>query len=385
MVSRADRSPFAEWLWTVDRFLVAGFIVLMIGGIVLSFAASPAVAERLNIDSYHFIKRQAFFLVPALGLMLAISALSPRYVRRAALALFIISMVMMVATLFVGMEAKGARRWINMAGFSIQPSEFLKPALIVLASFLMAEGGRRPEVPGTLLSTLLFVMSAALLVAQPDFGQTMLIALVFAALIFLNGLSWLAIVPLGVLGFGGLVSAYMMLPHVQSRVDRFLDPGAGDTYNIDRAIEAFVSGSWFGRGPGEGTIKRILPESHTDFIFAVAAEEFGIIVCLLLLLVFAFVVLRGLRHAAQDSDPFGRLATAGLIVLFGIQAAINMAVNLNLMPAKGMTLPFISYGGSSLLAMAISMGFVLALTRRRPQASRSDSVVVSRLSPAHLS
>ncbi|WP_349357685.1 putative lipid II flippase FtsW [Stappia sp.] len=380
MVSRADRSPFAEWLWTVDRYLVVGFVALMIGGIVLSFAASPAVAERLDIDSYHFIKRQALFLVPALVLMLAVSALTPRMVRRVALILFGVSLVLMIATLFIGLEAKGARRWISLFGFSIQPSEFLKPALIVLIAFLMSEGGRRPEVPGTLFSILLFAISAALLVAQPDFGQTMLITLVFAAMFFLNGLPWVAIVPIGVLGLGGLVAAYMTLPHVQSRVDRFLDPSSGDTFNIDRAIEAFVSGSWFGRGPGEGTIKRVLPESHTDFIFAVAAEEFGIIVCLMLLLVFAFVVLRGLAHAAHDSDPFGRLATAGLMVLFGIQAGINMAVNLNLMPAKGMTLPFISYGGSSLVATAVSMGFVLALTRRRPDAARNDGVVVSRLS-----
>jgi cell division protein FtsW len=384
MVSRADRSPFAEWLWTVDRYLFAGFVILMIGGIVLSFAASPAVAERLGIDSYHFIKRQALFLTPALALMLGVSALSPRMVRRVALVVFVASLALMVATLFVGMEAKGARRWVIILGFSIQPSEFLKPALIVLVAFLLSEGGRRPEVPGALFSILLFVMSAALLVAQPDFGQTMLLMLVFAALFFLNGLPWVAIVPIGALGAGGILAAYMTLPHVQSRVDRFLDPSSGDTFNVDRAIEAFVSGSWLGRGPGEGTIKRVLPESHTDFIFAVAAEEFGILVCLILVLVFTFVVLRGLGHAARDTDPFGRLATAGLMVLFGIQSCINMAVNLNLMPAKGMTLPFISYGGSSLLATALSMGFVLALTRRRPQASRSDSVMVSRLSPAKL-
>ncbi|WP_029058978.1 FtsW/RodA/SpoVE family cell cycle protein [Stappia stellulata] len=384
MVSRADRSPFAEWLWTVDRYLFAGFVILMIGGVVLSFAASPAVAERLGIDSYHFIKRQAIFLVPALALMLGVSALSPRMVRRVALVVFAVSLVLMVATLFIGMEAKGARRWVMILGFSIQPSEFLKPALIVLVAFLLSEGGRRPEVPGSLFSILLFVMSSALLVAQPDFGQTMLLMLVFAALFFLNGLPWVAIVPIGAVGAGGILAAYMTLPHVQSRVDRFLDPSSGDTFNVDRAIEAFVSGSWFGRGPGEGTIKRVLPESHTDFIFAVAAEEFGILVCLILVLVFTFVVLRGLGHAARDTDPFGRLATAGLMVLFGIQSCINMAVNLNLMPAKGMTLPFISYGGSSLLATALSMGFVLALTRRRPQASRSDSVVVSRLSPAKL-
>lgn len=291
---------------------------------------------------------------------------------------------MMVATLFLGVEAKGSRRWISFAGMTVQPSEFLKPGLIVLSAFLLSEAGRRPDVPGTLFSILLFIMSSALLIAQPDFGQTMLLTIVFGALLFLNGLPWIAIVPLGVLGIGGLVSAYLMLPHVQSRVDRFLDPGAGDTFNIDRAIEAFVAGSWFGRGPGEGTIKRVLPESHTDFIFAVAAEEFGIIVCLLLVLVFGFVVLRGLSHAAREEDPFARLAIAGLMILFGIQACINMGVNLNLMPAKGMTLPFISYGGSSLVASALSMGFVLALTRKRPQASRHDSVVVSRLSPSSL-
>ncbi|MAA97368.1 MAG: putative lipid II flippase FtsW [Stappia sp.] len=384
MVSRADRSPFAEWLWTVDRYLVAGFVVLMVGGIVLSFAASPAVAERLDIDSYHFIKRQALFLIPALVVMFGVSALSPRLVRRVALAVFVLSLVMMVATLFLGVEAKGSRRWISFVGLTVQPSEFLKPALIVLSAFLLSEAGRRPDVPGTLFSILLFIMSAALLIAQPDFGQTMLLTIVFGALLFLNGLPWVAIVPIGVLGVGGLVSAYLMLPHVQSRVDRFLDPGSGDTFNVDRAIEAFVSGSWFGRGPGEGTIKRVLPESHTDFIFAVAAEEFGIVMCLLLVLVFGFVVLRGLSHAAREEDPFSRLAIAGLMILFGIQACINMAVNLNLMPAKGMTLPFISYGGSSLLASALSMGFVLALTRRRPQASRHDSVIVSRLSPSSL-
>ena len=384
MVSRADRSPFAEWLWTVDRYLVAGFVMLMVGGIVLSFAASPAVAERLDIDSYHFIKRQALFLIPALVIMFGVSALSPRLVRRVALAVFVLSLVMMMATLFLGVEAKGSRRWISFVGLTVQPSEFLKPGLIVLSAFLLSEAGRRPDVPGTLFSILLFIMSAALLIAQPDFGQTMLLTIVFGALLFLNGLPWIAIVPIGVLGVGGLVSAYLMLPHVQSRVDRFLDPGSGDTFNVDRAIEAFVSGSWFGRGPGEGTIKRVLPESHTDFIFAVAAEEFGIVVCLLLLLVFGFVVLRGLSHAAREEDPFARLAIAGLMILFGIQACINMAVNLNLMPAKGMTLPFISYGGSSLVASALSMGFVLALTRKRPQASRQDSVIVSRLSPSSL-
>lgn len=384
MVSRADRSPIAEWLWTVDRFLLAGVFILMIGGVVLSFAASPAVAERLGIDTYHFVKRQAFFLVPALGILLATSALSPRMVRRVALGVFILSVLMMMATLFLGIEVKGARRWLTIAGLSVQPSEFLKPAFVVLVAFLLSETSRRREVPGVLFSLLIYVICVALLVAQPDFGQTLLLSIVFAALFFLNGLPWMAILPLGGLGLAGLVAAYSLLPHVQSRVARFLDPDAGDTFNVDRAIESFISGSWFGRGPGEGTIKRVLPESHTDFIFAVAAEEFGIIVCLLLVAIFAFVVLRGLTQAGRDADPFNRLAASGLMVTFGLQSCINMAVNVNLMPAKGMTLPFISYGGSSLLAVALSMGFVLALTRKRPQPTRTDTVVVSRLQPSSL-
>ncbi|MBA5777808.1 putative lipid II flippase FtsW [Stappia sp. F7233] len=384
MVSRADRSPFAEWLWTVDRFLLAGFFILMIGGVVLSFAASPAVAERLGIDTYHFVKRQAFFLIPAIAVMLATSALPPRMIRRVALIVFAISIAMMLATLFLGVEVKGARRWISIAGISLQPSEFLKPAFVVLIAFLLSEAGRRREVPGALLSILIYVICVALLVAQPDFGQTLLLSIVFGALFFLNGLPWLAILPIGALGLTGLVAAYALLPHVQSRVARFLDPDAGDTFNVDRALDSFVSGSWFGRGPGEGTIKRVLPESHTDFIFAVAAEEFGIIVCLLLVTVFAFVVLRGLSRAGRSADPFNRLAASALMVLFGLQSCINMAVNVNLMPAKGMTLPFISYGGSSLISVALAMGFVLALTRKRPQPTRTDAVVVSRLQPSSL-
>ncbi|MEP0233824.1 putative peptidoglycan glycosyltransferase FtsW [Roseibium sp.] len=384
MVSRADRSRFAEWLWTVDHYLLAAFFLLMFGGVVLSFAASPPVAERLGVETFFFVKRQAIYLIPAIGIMLAGSLMTPRMVRRMALAVFVVSVVMLVATLFLGMEAKGSRRWIYIAGFSLQPSEFLKPAFVVLIAFLLSESGRRREVPGVLFAVLLFAMCAALLIAQPDFGQTMLLGLVWAGLFFLNGLPWFAIAGLGIAGISGLMAAYFFLPHVTNRVNRFLDPSSGDTYQVDTAIESFLAGGWFGRGPGEGTVKRILPDSHTDFIFAVVAEEFGIIVCLFLVSVFAFIVIRGLSHASRDQDAFGRLATAGLVVLFGLQATINLSVNLNLMPPKGMTLPFISYGGSSLMSSAMVAGAILALTRKRPRPSRGDVVTVSRLSPSSL-
>ncbi|MEP1932820.1 MAG: putative peptidoglycan glycosyltransferase FtsW [Roseibium sp.] len=384
MVSRADRSRFAEWFWTVDHYLLAAFGLLLLAGVVFAFAASPPVAERIGVETFYFVKRQAMFTIPALGIILAGSLMTPRMVRRAALIVFTISMVLLVATLFMGFEAKGARRWIYLAGFSVQASEFLKPAFVILIAFLLSESGRRREVPGVLFAFVLFVVCAALLIAQPDFGQTMLLGMVWAGLFFLNGISWLIIVALGIVGIIGLFAAYAFLPHVTNRVDRFMDPSSGDTYQIDTAMESFLSGGWFGRGPGEGTVKRILPDSHADFIFAVVGEEFGVVVCLLLVALFAFIVIRGLGHASRDQDAFGRLATAGLVVIFGLQATINLAVNLNLIPSKGMTLPFVSYGGSSLLASAMTAGAILALTRRRPQPSRNDAITVSRLSPSSL-
>ncbi|MEP3046275.1 MAG: putative peptidoglycan glycosyltransferase FtsW [Roseibium sp.] len=384
MVSRADRSRFADWFWTVDHYLLAAFGLLLLSGVVFSFAASPPVAERIGVDTFYFVKRQALYTIPALGIILAGSLMTPRMVRRAALIVFSVSVILLIATLFVGFETKGARRWIYLAGVSIQASEFLKPAFVVLIAFLLSESGRRREVPGILFAFVLFAVCAALLIAQPDFGQTMLLGLVWAGLFFLNGISWLIIVSLGIIGILGLFAAYAFLPHVTYRVDRFVDPSSGDTFQVDTAMDSFLSGGWFGRGPGEGTVKRILPDSHADFIFAVVGEEFGVIVCLLLVSLFAFIVIRGLGHASRDQDAFGRLATAGLIVIFGLQATINLAVNLHLIPSKGMTLPFISYGGSSLLSSAMTAGAILALTRRRPQPSRGETVTVSRLSPSSL-
>ncbi|HOV05204.1 MAG TPA: putative lipid II flippase FtsW [Kaistiaceae bacterium] len=370
MVSRADRSAFAEWWWTVDRLLVAALAVLLVGGIVLSFAASPPVAERIGLEPYYFVKRQAMYLVPALGILIVTSFLTPRQVRRVALVVFVVSLLLMALTLVVGVEIKGARRWIDFGVMSLQPSEFAKPAFVVIAAWLFAESIDKRDVPGNILSVALLVLFAALLIAQPDFGQTMLVTIVWGAMFFMAGLPWPWIFALAGAGAGGIFTAYLLIPHVAGRIDRFLKPGTGDTFQVDTAIESILKGGWFGRGPGEGTVKRILPDSHTDFIFAVAAEEFGIIVCLFLVFLFAIIVLRGLMHAHQEDNTFIRLATGGLAVLFGIQAAINMAVNLQLMPAKGMTLPFISYGGSSLMSIAFGMGMLLALTRRRLRTDR---------------
>jgi cell division protein FtsW len=353
MVSRAERTPFAVWWWTIDRLMLAALGAIMLCGIILSLAASPPVATRLGLDPFYFVDRHIMYLIPAVGVLIATSFLSPRHIRRLALIVFIVSFALVVATLFVGAEVKGARRWIILAGVNIQPSEFLKPSFVILISWLFAESSRKSDVPATTFSLALLLAVLGVLVMQPDFGQTMLIALVWCALFYITGMRLIWVV-----GLGGTVAA---------RIRRFLDPASGDTFQVDTAVESFYRGGWFGRGPGEGTVKRILPDSHADFVVAVAAEEFGIVLCLALAGLFAFVVLRALAKARRNDDPFARFAIAGLAILFGAQSAINMAVNLALIPAKGMTLPFISYGGSSLISLAYGMGMLLALTRERPR------------------
>lgn len=370
MVSRAEPGFSGRWWWSIDRVILGALVALMVSGVVLLMAGGPPVAERLGLSTFHFVNRQAVYLLAALAIVLSVSFMSPRQVRRAALLIFAISLALVVATLYLGVEVKGARRWLSMGPLgSVQPSEFMKPAFVVLAAWAFAEGTRRPDLPGTILAFLLLPVAIVPLVLQPDFGQTMLVTLVWAGLFFVAGLHWFWVLGLGGAGAFGILVAYQLVPHVRARIERFMDKGSGDTFQVDTALESFASGGWLGKGPGEGTVKRILPDAHTDFIFAVTAEEFGIVVCIMLVLLFALIVLRSLFVAQKTEDPFLRLAVTGLALLFGIQAAINMMVNLHMMPAKGMTLPFISYGGSSLISLAIGTGFLLALTRRRPRAT----------------
>ncbi|TIN39017.1 MAG: putative lipid II flippase FtsW [Mesorhizobium sp.] len=366
MQSRLDKSPVAAWWWTIDRWFLAAFLSLMGLGIVLSFAASPAVAQRIGLDSFHFATRQIIFTIPALGVMLAVSFLESRQIRRMALAMLCITLVLMVAVLYIGVEVKGARRWVSLAGVSLQPSEFLKPAFVVICAWLFAEHKRQPDIPGNLFAMLLLALVISLLVAQPDFGQTMLVLGTWGVMFFMAGLPWLWIIALGAVGIGGVFAAYTVFPHVAGRIDRFMT-GEGDTFQVDMGRDALINGGWFGVGPGEGTVKRVIPDSHADFVYSVAGEEFGLIMCFFIMTIFAFIVLRGLGTALKEQDDFTRYAVGGLVTVFGLQSVINMAVNLQLMPAKGMTLPFISYGGSSQIAIAISMGMVLALTRKRPE------------------
>ena len=369
MASRAERTPFADWWWAVDRLLLAALIALMLAGIVLSLAASPPVAARIGVDPFHFVNRHVLYLIPALIVLIGTSFLTPRQIRRLALIVFGISLILVMATMVVGAEVKGARRWIVLMGVNIQPSEFLKPAFVILIAWLFGESASRPEMPANSIALALLAMVVTGLVLQPDFGQTMLIALVWGALFFLAGMRVIWVFGLAGAGIAGLFVAYLTIHHVEARIKKFLDPASGDTFQIQMSVESFLRGGWLGQGPGEGTIKRSLPDSHADFVFAVAAEEFGVVLCLALVALFAFIVLRALRRSMTAHDAFSRFAVAGLAILFGAQSAINMAVNLHLIPAKGMTLPFVSYGGSSMISIAYGMGMILALTRERPRAA----------------
>jgi cell division protein FtsW len=370
MISRTRLTPFAVWWWTIDRLTLAALGALMLAGIILLLAASSPVASKLGLDPFHFVNRQIMYLLPAIAIMLGTSLLSPHQIRRLALVVFVISMVLLAGTLVFGTEIKGARRWIVLLGVNIQPSEFVKPAFVILIAWLFAESARKPDMPANTLALALLGAVVTLLMMQPDFGQTMLIAMVWGSLFFMAGMRVIWVAGLAGTALAGLGAAYLTVPHVARRLKRFMDPSSGDTFQVDNAVESFVRGGWLGQGPGEGTVKRILPDSHADFIFAVAAEEFGIVLCLIVVGLFAFIVIRVLSRAAVAQDSFARYAAAGLAILFGTQSAINMAVNLHLIPAKGMTLPFISYGGSSLLSLAYGMGMVLALTRERPQAEQ---------------
>ncbi len=364
-VTRNDQSVLGRWWWTVDHWTLMALASIVSIGILLIMAASPPIAERLGLVPFYFVKKQAFLFLPGFLMILLLSLLKPLQIRRLATLSFLAFLVLMVATLFFGVEIKGARRWLSIGGFSLQVSEFLKPAFFVVTAWMFAEQKKNPYFPGNAISIALFLIVITLLMAQPDLGMTMVVTAVWGTQFFISGLPLIWVWILGSMGILGLISAYLFFPHVQSRIDRFLEPGSGDTYQIEKSLEAFQQGGFFGRGPGEGRVKEILPDAYADFIFPVAGEEFGIILCLLIVGLYIFILLRGFNRLIVKDDTFSILAGVGLLMQLGIQAFINMASSLHLIPTKGMTLPFISYGGSSFLALCFSVGMILSFTRRR--------------------
>jgi cell division protein FtsW len=362
-ISRTDTSTLGRWWWTVDRWTLAALLLLMGMGALLVAAASPAVADRIGAPTFYFVERHLTLLGPALAIMMLVSLATPVQVRRGAMIGLLGCIGLLAFVLLFGQEVKGARRWLSIAGFSLQPSEFMKPLFAVTAAWFLAREKQSERFPGHTIAIALYGVLAGLLVLQPDFGMTVVLTAIFGAQLFLAGLPIVLVILAAVLSAIGIVAIYFTLPHVAHRIDTFLDPQSGDTYQITRSLEAFAHGGWFGTGPGQGVVKNGLPDAHADFIFAVAGEELGAVTAMLIVAIFVFVVLRGFARVMRKDDLFITLAAGGLLVQFGLQALIHMGSALRLFPTKGMTLPFLSYGGSSLLALGLGMGMLLALTR----------------------
>lgn len=382
LFSRADNTPLAQWWWTVDRAMLATLFVLMAAGLLLISTASPPVAEHLGLGSYHFFWRHVLFLGPSVAAMLVISMLPERWIWRFSVVLFGGCVLALILVLLTGSEIKGAQRWLHIGPFSVQPSEFIKPAFAVLAAKFMAlqmqgQSDSGAHFPGHAISAGLYGLVLLLLLLQPDLGMSVIVTSIWAAQIFLAGFPFRLLMALGVLGVGGLWAAYTGLSHVKSRIDRFLDPESGDNYQVEKSLEAFQNGGLFGVGPGQGTVKLGLPDAHADFIFAVAGEEMGLIFALILMGLYFFLIFRGFYRLRGSENLFAVLAAGGLLTMFGLQALVHMGSSLNVLPAKGMTLPLISYGGSSVLAVCISAGIILALTKRQGRAGLSKGSVSS--------
>ena len=365
LLSRTSRNPIAKWWWTVDRQMVIGVMVLLGMGFFAAFAASPAVAQHIGKSTYYFANKQLVFLVLAAFVFLTVSMLDAIWIRRLAVLMLVGAIGGVVLTLFAGVTVKGASRWLHIFGVSIQPSEMLKPAFVVVVAWLLARQRARFKAHDIWYALALLIGCCLLLAMQPDFGQTILLALVWMCLFYLAGGSLKLIAGLSSVGLAAALYVYSTYPYFRSRIERFLDPSTGDTYQVDKAMDAIRSGGITGVGPGDGQVKSILPDAHADYVFAVAAEEGGLLMGGFIILTFAFLVWRALWALREENEHWVQLASAGLICLFGLQAIINLGVNLNLIPSKGMTLPFISYGGSSLLASAITMGMLVGLMRRR--------------------
>lgn len=371
-ISRNSHNFISNWWWTVDKTLLTLISGLMLLGIFLTFSASPSIAHHYGYNSYHYVIRQCLFVPIAFSVMVFLSMQNLKFITKFACIGFLIAISLTFVTLFSSEATKGATRWIRIFGFSLQPSEFIKPTFAVVAAWLFDSQRQYSEIPGTLLSAVLYIVTAALLINQPDIGMTFVVSVIWFFQLFLNGLPVIWVIGLIFGGAAGLVIIYFTVPHFQTRVQQFISSENALSYQIQKAMMAFQSGHFFGRGPGEGVAKLKIPDAHTDFIFAVAAEEFGFILCTLLIGVYATIVIRSMIISLKDNNYFIILSTAGLAASFGLQGIINMASSLHLMPTKGMTLPFVSYGGSSVLASAVGMGMLLAITRKNAHSEDID-------------
>lgn len=374
-VSRLDDSLLARWWLSVDRTSLAILGLIIMIGAVLIIAAAPTAAARFRISNeFHFAIRQFVFLGPAIATILFISFLPPLQARRLGVLAFVGGVCAMAFALIAAGEINGSKRWIEFGSFLLQPSEFAKPGFVIMAAWMLAEGARDPKFPGGAIAMGLYCVFAGLLLMQPDFGQWALITAVWALMFFIAGWSWLWIAILAAAGTAALTAGYFLSAHVAARIDGFLNPQGTETYQVDRALETIANGGLLGRGDAT-PVKTSLPDAHTDFIFAVAGEEFGFALCFMIIVLFGVFVARVMAVASGLKSMFAQCAVSGLAAIIGFQAIINIGVSLRALPAKGMTLPFISYGGSSLLATALTVGLIFAFTRTYQGAVRRKDIM----------
>lgn len=364
MKNYGKNNIFLKWWRGVDQQTMVALSILIGFSMMLVTTTSSAVADKIGLSEYHFSSRQLIFLLIASILVITLSSLEKKWIKRIGIIGFVISIISLILVKFYGYEVKGAVRWMRIAGFSYQPSEFMKPFFAVVTGWILSLKYQE-DFPSFRVCVLLYFVVAVLLISQPDFGMLVLTTAVFVVQLFAGGLPAIWIFVAGIVGLFAIIPAYLLLPHVATRINNFLYPAANENYQVTKSILAFEHGGLYGVGPGEGSIKQNLPDSHTDFIFAVAGEEFGAIICIMLIAVFAFIVLKTLVRLKNEDNKFVQLASIGIITQFGMQATINMGVTLNLLPTKGMTLPFISYGGSSTIAISIAIGMLLGLTKRQ--------------------
>lgn len=359
------------WMWwrAIDQKTIIALAVLFAFSLMLVTTSSPAVASRIDFDESYFAVRQLFYLLGASVIIFTLSCFDKKWIGRIAILGFFGSFILLLLVKFYGYEVKGARRWINIFGFSMQPSEFIKPFFAVVTAWILSLK-KHADFPGFTISLLLYIFVAISLILQPDFGMFIMISAVWLIQLFVSGMPIIWIAILFISTIFGVLASYLFLPHVAQRINSFLDPESSENYQVSKSLMAFKNGGFYGKGPGEGTVKQFLPDSHTDFIFAVTGEEFGLIICLIITLIFAFIVIRGILRLLHEEDQYVLLAATGILSQFGLQSVINIGVTLNLLPTKGMTLPFISYGGSSTLAVAVGIGMLLAFSKRHPNVKK---------------
>ncbi|KJV57226.1 FtsW/RodA/SpoVE family cell cycle protein [Orientia tsutsugamushi] len=358
------------WRWwkSIDQYTVFLLCILSALSLMLVTTSGAAVANRIGVPQSYFASKHIFYVVLAVGTTFVVSFLNKTTIKRLAILGFILNIILLIFIKFYGNPIKGAKRWINIGGISLQPSEFIKPFFLVITGWLLS--AIQSNEIRFIVTIILYLIVALLLITQPDFGMLITISVAFGIQLFIAGIPLLWLLILVCISIAGTAGAYSLLPHVKRRINSFLDPANSENYQVMKSLQAFKNGGLYGKGPGEGLVKHMLPDSHTDFIFAVAGEELGAIVCLIIVAIFTFIVIYGFVKLLFEEDNYTIFVSSGILSQFGFQAIVNMCVSTNLLPTKGMTLPFISYGGSSSVAVAIGVGILLALTRHKTDLSK---------------